>query len=575
MSNSKSNHHAPRIPRAGWWRGTLARTLLCSSIMALALAVLPSVAQATCGPYAPFIGSPSATPSHTSAKVNININTYCYATNYTIEYGPSSSYGSSVSGVTGARENEMVEETISGLTENTEYHYKITASSTYGSATPTSDHTFRTMGNATKPAVTVNAASSITGGEELSGTINPNGSSITSYHFEYSAEGSGVYESVAGEQPDPQGSTAVTVSVKLKIPEKLLPNTTYNVRLFAENAGGPETNVGPSFTTPKGEKESAPAAIASPAIEITQTSAKLKGEINPDGLKTTYHFELGKSIAYGTNLPEPEGELAAGETTKSIEVDISGLEPNTTYHYRVFAKNSKGKTESVDREITTLPVPPAVVATPFTKTAGGYVINGTVNPQGAETSYHFEFGTTTAYGTNLPSPEAVAGSGNAPVAVSVVVGEFPPAIPYHYRLVAKNKGGTTISEDQEFTTPAEEPVTLPVLPPTLPPPSNQFTVGTAVAKGTTASLSVSVPGPGTISVSGNDLKSVTSTFTGAGSIDLKLKLTSAGAKALKKAKGHKLKLKVTITFQPTGGSPATTSKSLMFKSSGRKLRRRR
>ena len=317
MSNSNSDHHAPRTPRARWWRGTLARTLLCGSIAALALAVLPSVAEA-CGPYAPFIGSPSATPSHTSAKVTVSIDTYCYATNYTIEYGPTPSYGSSVSGVTGAAENEMVEKTISGLTENTEYHYKITASNSYGSATPTSGHTFRTLGNATKPTVTVNAATPITGGEELSGTINPNGSPITSYHFEYSAEGSGVYESVAGEQTNPQGSAAVTVSVKLKIPEKLLPNTTYSVRLFAENAGGPETKQGPSFTTPKAENESAPAATARPAIEITQTSAKLKGEINPDGLKTTYHFEFGKSIGYGTNRPETEAELAAGETTKSV-----------------------------------------------------------------------------------------------------------------------------------------------------------------------------------------------------------------------------------------------------------------
>ena len=151
-----------------------------------------------------------------------------------------------------------------------------------------------------------------------------------------------------------------------------------------------------------------------------------------------------------------------------------------------------------------------------------------------------------------------------------MVGEFPPGIPYDYRLVAHNKGGTTTSENQEFTTPAEVPVTPPVLPPTLPPPPpNNFSVGQATAKGTSAALQISVPGPGTISASGKDLKPATTIVTGAGKISLKLKLSSAGAKALKKAKGHKLKLKVKITFQPTGGSAATTSKSLMFKSSGK------
>ena len=151
-----------------------------------------------------------------------------------------------------------------------------------------------------------------------------------------------------------------------------------------------------------------------------------------------------------------------------------------------------------------------------------------------------------------------------------MVGEFPPGIPYDYRLVAHNKGGTTTSGNQEFTTPAEVPVTPPVLPPTLPPPPpNNFSVGQATAKGTSAALQISVPGPGTISASGKDLKPATTIVTGAGKISLKLKLTSAGAKALKKAKGHKLKLKVKITFQPTGGSAATTSKNLMFKSSGK------
>ena len=152
-----------------------------------------------------------------------------------------------------------------------------------------------------------------------------------------------------------------------------------------------------------------------------------------------------------------------------------------------------------------------------------------------------------------------------------MVGEFPPGIPYDYRLVAHNKGGTSTSENQEFTTPAEVPVTLPMVPPTVlpPPPPNNFSVGQATAKGTSAALQISVPGPGTVSASGKDLKPATTIVTGAGKISLKLKLTSAGTKALKKAKGHKLKLNVKITFQPTGGNPATTSKSLMFKSSGR------
>jgi hypothetical protein len=51
-------------------------------------------------------------------------------------------------------------------------------------------------------------------------------------------------------------------------------------------------------------------------------------------------------------------------------------------------------------------------------------------------------------------------------------------------------------------------------------------------------------------------------------VNLKLVLSGTGVKLLKKAKGQKLKLKLTITFQPNGGSPATTTKTLIFKKAG-------
>ncbi len=456
-----------------------------------------------------------------------------------------------------------IEQTISGLTSGMTYHYRIVASNEKGAATgATGDLTFTTLTNATAPSVTVKPANSITGGFELSGTVNPNGAE-THYRFEY-----GISTKYGAKAPSPDGQLAtgvgpVGVSAKL---ESLLPNTTYHFRLFAENSAGSTPSEDKEFTTPKIE----PAAPLAEAIEPIETANgyKLQGNINPNGLKTTYHFQFGTTTGYGTNIPEPNESIGEGEATVPVfqEIGLNKLTPNTTYHYRIVAENSKGPGMSKDEQLTTKPEPPAVAATPFTKTAEGYVINGTVNPHGAETSYHFEFGTTTAYGADIPAPDAVAGHGTVPVPVSQVVPGLPPGIPYHYRLVAHNKGGTTISEDQAFTTPPEGPEKMIQMPPT--PPSNQFTVGSAVAKGTTAAIQLSVPGPGTISASGKDLKPATTTASGAGEVSLKLRLTGAGAKLLKKAKGHKLKLKVTITFQPTGGSPATTTKTLMFKKTG-------
>jgi trimeric autotransporter adhesin len=553
-------------------RGLVLKALLCTSFVAFAFAALPSLAEAVV--IAPYVVGTSATPTSNGAKLTATVYPYGSDTHYYFEYGTTNTYGTDMPsppgvdlGAAAYPASTSVEQTISGLTSGMTYHYRIVASNGVGAATgATGDLTFTTLSNATPPAVTVNEATPITGGFKLSGTVNPNGAE-THYRFEY-----GVSTSYGASSPSPEGqlatgTSAVGVSTELK---SLLPNTTYHFRLVAKNSAGSGTpSEDKEFTTPKSE----PAVPAAEAIEPIETANgyKLQGNINPNGLKTGYHFEFGTTTEYGTNIPESNVNIGEGEATVPVfqEIGLNKLTPNTTYHYRIVAENSKGPGMSKDEQFTTRPEPPAVAATPFTKTAEGYVINGTVDPHGAATTYYFEFGTTTAYGTSLPTPEAIAGSGNAPVAVFVVVGGLPPGVPYHYRLVAKNRGGTTISEDQAFTTPSEV-VEPPLPPPPLPPPSNKFSVGSVSAKGTTAALQISVPGPGTVSASGKDLKPSSTIATGPGTINLKLKLTSAGTKALKKAKGHKLKLKATITFQPAGGSAASTSRNLMFKQSGGK-----
>ena len=198
-----------------------------------------------------------------------------------------------------------------------------------------------------------------------------------------------------------------------------------------------------------------------------------------------------------------------------------------------------------------------------------------MNPNGGDTTYHFEFGITTAYGISVPGTDADAGSGTSVVSISQSVGSLPPSVPYHYRLVARNAGGTTISNDQEFVTPPAS-VVVPEVPQLLPPspapagnppapPTNQFTVKPAVAKGTGATLQVSVPGPGTVSASGKELKTATAGSSGAGTVTLKLKLSGAGLKALNASRSHKLSVKVSVVFAPAGGSPGSTIRTVTFK----------
>jgi hypothetical protein len=77
-------------------------------------------------------------------------------------------------------------------------------------------------------------------------------------------------------------------------------------------------------------------------------------------------------------------------------------------------------------------------------------VSGTVNPNGASTSYYFQYGQTKAYGSQ--SAIAQAGSGTHSIHVSVALSGLLPLTRYHYRLVAVNAAGVTNGSDATFLT---------------------------------------------------------------------------------------------------------------------------
>jgi len=94
-------------------------------------------------------------------------------------------------------------------------------------------------------------------------------------------------------------------------------------------------------------------------------------------------------------------------------------------------------------------------AAPFVAiTAAAATAQGTVTPNAGAATYHFEFGTTTDYGSSTAN--ATAG-GVEPVAVSADLPGLSPGTTYHVRLVAANPDGTTASADATFTTAAAPP----------------------------------------------------------------------------------------------------------------------
>ncbi|HWJ51403.1 MAG TPA: hypothetical protein VNR42_10300 [Solirubrobacteraceae bacterium] len=83
-------------------------------------------------------------------------------------------------------------------------------------------------------------------------------------------------------------------------------------------------------------------------------------------------------------------------------------------------------------------------------TTTSVTVTGSVDPSNQETSYHFEFGPTTAYGAQTPT--ATVAAGNQSIRVTTTITNLSAGATYHYRLVAVNPTGTVDGQDRVFTT---------------------------------------------------------------------------------------------------------------------------
>ncbi|HEY7892353.1 MAG TPA: hypothetical protein VIC05_09120 [Solirubrobacteraceae bacterium] len=94
--------------------------------------------------------------------------------------------------------------------------------------------------------------------------------------------------------------------------------------------------------------------------------------------------------------------------------------------------------------------PPSVTTgLPVPAPPSGATLTGTVNPNGAATTYVFQYGTTTSYGSSTAAGSLAASSSNQNVQQNIT--GLTTGTTYHYRLVAKNPGGETVGADQMFT----------------------------------------------------------------------------------------------------------------------------
>jgi hypothetical protein len=279
----------------------------------------------------------------------------------------------------------------------------------------------------------------------LSATINPEGAD-TEYHFEYGT------------------TTAYGESTPLAPPLTAI-NEVQSVRVAATGGGftlsfksEPSTEIPFNATAP--EVQSALEGIAALGAGQVAVTGEAGGPWTVEFTGTRGGEDVPELNASASGLSGPEPGAAVATATQGVSLfadrgvsaAIAGLSPSTMYHFRVVATNGSQTTDGPDQTFTTLPAIGISDEAASQVTASSARLGASLNPNGVATEYRFEYGTTTEYGSMLPTPDAQAGAGTKALPVSVLVEHLAPGITYHYRVVAHTGTATDFGPDRQFTT---------------------------------------------------------------------------------------------------------------------------
>src|SRR5205807_83013 len=150
----------------------------------------------------------------------------------------------------------------------------------------------------------------------------------------------------------------------------------------------------------------APVATTGVPSGVLTTVATVSGSVNPEGQATTDFFQYGATTSYGQSTPSQS--VGSDNASHAVSTTLSGLAPSTTYHVQLVGTNPTGTTNGGDQSFATAPAvaPSATTSAPTSVTPTSVALNGTVNPKFQATTYFFQYGTTSQYGTSTATQSA-------------------------------------------------------------------------------------------------------------------------------------------------------------------------
>jgi hypothetical protein len=97
-----------------------------------------------------------------------------------------------------------------------------------------------------------------------------------------------------------------------------------------------------------------PTVTTGAATTVGLHTAAVHGVVNPNAAATSAHFEYGPTAAYGSTSTSQDA--GAGAAARAMAASLSGLQPDTLYHFRAVASNTWGASYGADQTFRTTAV---------------------------------------------------------------------------------------------------------------------------------------------------------------------------------------------------------------------------
>ncbi|TAK08903.1 MAG: hypothetical protein EPO39_03545, partial [Candidatus Manganitrophaceae bacterium] len=294
-----------------------------------------------------------------------------------VEYGPTTAYGSSTTLNAALVTGHSV--SLSGLSSQTLYHYRVKSKDAAGNLATSADFAFTTA-DVTAPTISSVASGNITGtGATITWTTNEASDSQVEYGT----------TTAYGSSTTLNTTMVTNHSVALT---GLSSQTLYHYRVKSKDAvGNPTTSADFTFTT---LDTTAPTISNVASSNITSSGATISWTTN----------ELADSqVEYGTTTAYGSSTALDTATVTSHSMTLSGLSSSTVYHYRVRSKDASGNAATSGDLTFTTAAPPDTTPPTISNVASGSITGSgaTITWTTNEASdSQVEYGTTTSYGSS-------------------------------------------------------------------------------------------------------------------------------------------------------------------------------